>query len=141
MLVPLFPQEKTKLNTVHQLRSLITKASVLAEESNVQLSKFTTERLPRTEEVNRLKRQVVAQQKLMKDTISHLTVSNRSKESIEEAILNNRKWNNETLRPSVWPLISQHTSCRTLSPYGFFCPISDLVYLTGLANNESANTV
>lgn len=106
MLVPLFPQEKTKLNTVHQLRSLITKASVLAEESNVQLSKFTTERLPRTEEVNRLKRQVVAQQKLMKDTISHLTVSNRSKESIEEAILNNRKWNNETLRPSVWPLIS-----------------------------------
>ncbi|XP_071821432.1 uncharacterized protein [Apostichopus japonicus] len=82
-------QEKTKLNTVHQLRSLITKASVLAEESNVQLSKFTTERLPRTEEVNRLKRQVVAQQKLMKDTISHLTVSNRSKESIEEAILNN----------------------------------------------------
>ncbi|PIK62923.1 putative centrosome-associated protein [Apostichopus japonicus] len=82
-------QEKTKLNTVHQLRSLITKASMLAEESNVQLSKFTTERLPRTEEVNRLKRQVVAQQKLMKDTISHLTVSNRSKESIEEAILNN----------------------------------------------------
>lgn len=90
-------EEKSKFNNLHQLKSLASKASLLVEESNVHVTKFSRERLPSADEVSRLKRQLVAQQKLIKETLSHLSISNRTKESIEEAILNSLMEHEATL--------------------------------------------